>query len=141
MFSSYQNKQNSIKELFANCHDADARYQRLIQLGKQLPTLKEINKIPENLVSGCQSTMYLSSYLHEGRVFFEAESDALISAGLAALLIHVYSGEIAEVILKFPPDYIQELGIPASLTPSRANGLYSMHLHMKRKALGHLLNS
>ena len=66
---------------------------------------------------------------------FEAEADALISAGLAALLTQVYSGETPETILKCPPTYLDEIGISASLTPNRANGLYSIHLRMKQEAL------
>ena len=66
---------------------------------------------------------------------FEAEADALISAGLAALLIRAYNGETPEVVLKCPPSFIEELGINASLTPSRSNGLYSLHLQMKQEAL------
>jgi cysteine desulfuration protein SufE len=73
--------------------------------------------------------------MENGLVYFEAEADSLISSGLAALLIRVYSGEAPETILKCPADYLLELGINASLTMNRANGLASMHLHMKRAAL------
>ncbi len=79
--------------------------------------------------------MYLHSFLLEDKIFFEPESDALISSGLAALLTQVYSGETPEVVLKCPPTYLDELGISASLTPNRANGLYSIHLRMKQDAL------
>ena len=79
--------------------------------------------------------MFLRAYLNAQEIVFEAEADALISAGLAALLIQVYSNELPEVVLKCPPNYIDELGISASLTPSRANGLYSLHLQMKQQAL------
>lgn len=96
-------------------------------------------KTPENIVKGCQSTVYLHSYREGDKIFFETEADALISAGLAALLVMVYSGETAETILKCPPTFLDELGITASLTPSRANGLHSMHLRMKQDALKWLL--
>ncbi len=82
--------------------------------------------------------MYLRTFNLKGRVYFEGQSDALISSGLAAILIQVYSGQTAEAILKCPPDYLEELGISASLTPSRANGLYSIHLRMKQEALKYL---
>src|SRR4029077_20554700 len=89
----------------------------------------------DNLVKGCQSQMYLHSYWSEDKIIFESESDALISSGLASLLVQVYSGETPETILKCSPTYLDEIGISASLTPNRASGLYSMHLRMKQEAL------
>lgn len=83
--------------------------------------------------------MYLRSVKKGDVIQFEAASDALISAGLAAILIMAFSGEAPETILKCPPSYLEELGISASLTPNRANGLYSIHLRMKQDALKHLL--
>lgn len=139
MYLSCLAKQQALKSEFLTCKNADARYQKIMELGKRLPALDPSFKTAENLVAGCQSQMYLRAYLKEGKIYFEAQSDALISAGLAALLILVYSDETPETILKCPPDYIKELGIPDSLTPSRANGLYSMHMHMKRLALALLL--
>lgn len=85
--------------------------------------------------------MYLHSFLRDGKVFFEGESDALISSGLAAILIRTYNGESPETILKCPPDFLEDLGISASLTPNRANGLYSIHLRMKQDALKWLMRS
>lgn len=139
MFDSCKAKQTQIKDLFAQCLTEEAKYQKIIELGRAQPHLDEIYKIPENIVKGCQSTMYLRSYLKGDEVIFEGESDALISSGLAAVLIKVYSGETPETILKCPPDYLEELGLSASLTPSRANGLYSIHLKMKQDALKLLL--
>ena len=77
--------------------------------------------------------MYLYTNSSEGKIVFQGSSDALISQGLAALLIRIYSGESPETILKCPPNFLEELGIPASLSPNRANGLYSLHLRMKQK--------
>lgn len=133
-------KQRKVKLYFANSVDEQARYEKIIDLGKKNSSLPSEFKIEENLVPGCQSRMYLRSYEKDGRIYFEAESDALISSGLAVLLIEVYSGEEPEVILKCPPDYLEELGISASLTPGRANGLYSIHLRMKRDALKYLMS-
>lgn len=141
MFESCLKKQNEIKNLFSNCITEEDRYKKIIELGRGLPKLPQKFKVPENIVQGCQSTVYLNSTLKEGLIFFDAEADALISAGLAALLIRAYSGEIPEVMLKCPPTYLEELGISASLTPSRSNGLYSMHLRMKQDALRWLLSS
>lgn len=131
-------KQNEIKAVFLACPSEDAKYEKIIEFGRALPPLDSSHKTPDNLVKGCQSLMYLRTFNLKGRVYFEGQSDALISSGLAAILIQVYSGQTAEAILKCPPDYLEELGISASLTPSRANGLYSIHLRMKQEALKYL---
>lgn len=135
MFESCLKKQQAIKDLLSSCPTEEAKYQKIIELGRALPRLSEKEKIPANIVKGCQSTMYLHSYWSGDKIIFEGESDALISSGLAALLLQVYSGETPETILKCPPTYLDELGIGASLSPSRANGLYSIHLRMKQDAL------
>jgi cysteine desulfuration protein SufE len=135
MYESCREKQSQMVALFAQCETEDLKYQKIIEMGREQPPLEKAYKIPENIVRGCQSTMYLHSHLKDGQVYFEAESDALISSGLAAILLRVYSGETPETVLKCPPDYLEELGITASLTPNRANGLYSMHLRMKQDAL------
>ncbi len=141
MFESCLEKQRQIKEIFLNCSSEEAKYEKIIELGRQQPPLSELYKTKDNLVKGCQSQMYLHSYWVGDRLMFETESDALISAGLATLLIKVYSGETPEVILKCPPTYLDELGIKASLTPNRANGLYSIHLRMKQEALKMLVEN
>ena len=89
----------------------------------------------EHVVRGCQSTMYLYTYLENGKVRYFAHSEALISAGLAALLLAVYDEEMPEVILQCPPLFLEELGIPNVLSPGRANGLSSLFLKMKQDAL------
>lgn len=132
-------RQNSVKEQFLKLNGEEGKYDRIIALGKSLPPLDPHYMIAENLVSGCQSQMYLIAEEVNDKVFFKVGSDALISAGLAALLMEVYSGESAETILTCPPLFIEELGIATSLTPSRANGLYSVHLRMKQEALKILL--
>ena len=141
MFESCLEKQAKMKDRFIECTSEELKYEKLIAMGKELRGLPEELKVPQNLVSGCQSIMYLSSVYQNGKVYFAGDSDALISAGLASILIDVYSGETPEVILKCPPTFIDELGIGASLTPSRANGLYSIHLHMKQKALKLLMEN
>ena len=128
-------KQNQIKNLFSNCKTEEAKYQKIIELGRALPPLNLAYKTAENIVKGCQSTVYMHSWIENGRVLFLAESDALISSGLAAILLKVYNDETPETILTCPPDYLEELGISASLTPNRANGLYSIHLRMKQEAV------
>lgn len=135
MFDSCLEKQQQIKDIFLACASEDAKYEKIIELGQQQIPLSDIYKTNENLVKGCQSQMYLRSYWVGDKMMFDAESDALISAGLAVLLTKVYSGEPPEVVLKCPPTYLDELGIQASLSPNRANGLYSIHLRMKQDAL------
>lgn len=139
MYDTCLAKQKKVIGLFETCPNEEAKYQKLIEIGRNQPHLDVAHKIPENIVKGCQSTVYLHSTLKDGKVIFEAESDALISAGLAMVLIQVYSGETAEAILKCPPSYLEDLGLSASLTPSRANGLYSIHLKMKQEALKFLI--
>ncbi len=141
MFESCLAKQSKIKDILLACPDEEARYEKIIEMGRELPKLKADFKSSANMVKGCQSQMFLHAYLDDHQINFEAEADALISAGLAALLIQVYSGESPEVVLKCPPTYIEELGIGSSLTPSRANGLYSLHLQMKQEALRLLVDA
>lgn len=135
MYESCLKKQQEVKNLFAACATEEQKYEKIIALGRTLPPFPKEDQIPENFVKGCQSIMYMKSTLEDGKVVFNASSDALISSGLAVILIMVYSGENPETILKCPPAYLDDLGISASLTPNRANGLYSIHLRMKQDAL------
>ena len=141
MYDSCMAKQAAVKSIFENISSPEGRYEKIIEFGKNLPKLNEAFKIPEHLVSGCQSQTYLKAFAEDGLIYFEVGSDALISAGLAAILLNVYNGETAETILKCPPKFLDEIGISASLTPSRANGLYSIHLRMKQEALKLLIAS
>ncbi|CDZ80295.1 putative SufE-like protein YgdK [Candidatus Rubidus massiliensis] len=132
---TFDEKQKKMVELFSACKSDDEKYQLIIQLGKKLPKLSDELKKTEYKVKGCQSTVYLYSFIENKKMHFCAESDSLMSAGLAALLINVYDNETPEVVLKNPPKYIDDLGLAANLTPNRANGLYSIHLKMKQDAL------
>lgn len=139
MFESCLEKQNKIKALFASCVTEEQKYDKIIELGRHLDPFDPSHKTEDRRVRGCQSLMFLDSWRDEGKIYFRASSDALISSGLAYLLLFVYSGETAETVLKCPPNYLEELNITASLTPNRANGLYSMHLKMKQEALRHII--
>lgn len=108
--------------------------------GEILPPFDPSWKKEENLVSGCQSILYLHSELHEGKIFFYADSDALISKGLAALLIEFYNNRPPEEVLQVEPTFIEELDLPSALTPSRVNGLSSLYLKMKQQALDFLVS-
>jgi cysteine desulfuration protein SufE len=134
-------KIEALKSHFACLPARETLYQRIIEWGKKLPPFELEWKKEEHRVSGCQSLMYLYSCCEKSNVYFYASSDALISAGLAALLIEVYSGEPPDAILITPPTFLEELGIPAALSAGRANGLSSLYLKMKQEALRHLLNS
>lgn len=135
MFETCLAKQAEVKSIFEKCPTQEERYEKIIQFGRLLPKLDRSFETEAHLVSGCQSQTYLRAYLKDNFVHFEVGSDALISAGLAAILLKVYNEESPETILKCPPAFLDEIGISASLTPSRANGLYSIHLRMKQEAL------
>lgn len=131
LFESCLTKQLKIKEIFTHCSTPQMKYEKIIELGRELPTFPNELMTDCRLVSGCQSKMYLHTSFFEGKVIFQCYSEALISAGLAALLIAVYNGESPEAILSCPPHFLEDLGIHGSLSPSRSNGLASLFLRMK----------
>ena len=139
MFDSCQAKQEEVKRLFASAKTPEEKYQVLMDLGKRQVPLASEDKTEENRIHGCQSITFLKAAFENGKSYFQTESDALISAGLGQILTMVYSGEAPEVVLKCPPAYLEELGIRASLSPGRANGLASIFLKMKQEALKHYL--
>lgn len=124
-----------LKAQFASCKSKEEIYDKIMDLGKQLKALGPEDKNPSNLVSGCQSIMYLKSSFQNGKMFFEADSNALISAGLAFILIFVYSGQSPETILLKPPLFLEEMKIYSSLSLNRANGLMNIFLKMKQDAV------
>jgi cysteine desulfuration protein SufE len=138
-FYSCLEKQALLKQEFAHCTSREEKYEKIIEFGRQLPLLPEEEKTPENCVKGCQSIVYLSSRLEDGKLKFSAYSEALISSGLAMLLIKIYDEEDPETVLKCPPHFLDELDIHASLTPGRSNGLSSIYLRMKQDALNFLV--
>jgi cysteine desulfuration protein SufE len=139
IFASCLEKQKMLLDQFRGCETSDERYQKIIELGRKQAKLSQEQKKEENLVPGCQSRLYVHSSLQNGKVYFESESDALISAGLAALLILVYSAETPEVILKCPPEHLGALKLHEMLTPSRSNGLAAVYRRIKQDALRYVL--
>ena len=133
-------KQDSLVKMFEECVSLEARYEKIIEMGRTLPPYPQEFESQENLVEGCQSVMHLHSWIQDGKIHFLARSEALISAGLAALLIFVYSDEPLESLLTCPPRFLEQLNIPASLSPSRSNGLASLHRKMQSDALKFLLS-
>lgn len=130
---------SEVKNLFQDCHTQQDRYRRIIELGRELAPMEDEYREEKNIIKGCQSIVYLYSDLSEGKIFFRASSEALISAGLAALLIKAYNGHPPEIILKLKPTFLEELQIPGSLSPSRSNGLANMFLRMQQDALKFLI--
>ncbi|HAB98779.1 MAG TPA: SufE [Parachlamydiales bacterium] len=135
MSETFKKKSEELKKKFQSFGSIDARYHALIELGKTLPPYPSELKTPNRIVSGCQSILHLNASLNDGKIFFEATSDALISAGLAALLLTVYNGETPETLLTCPPSFLSELGIIGQLSPNRSNGLAHIHLRMKQLAI------
>ncbi len=133
--STVTDKIEELRKVFTSNDSGEERYLRIIELGRTLSPYPDNLKTPKLQVSGCQSVLYLSSDFSDGLLYFRAHSDALISAGLAAILISVYSGEAPLEILKTPPIFLKELGILGSLSPSRSNGLANIHRRIKQDAI------
>ncbi len=102
------------------------KYEYLIKLGRRLPEMEEEHKTEENMVRGCQSQVWLYAFEEDGRIWYEADSDALIVKGLAALLLRVYSGQAPDAIISHSPQFIDKIGMENHLSPTRSNGLASM---------------
>ncbi|MBI3508136.1 MAG: SufE family protein [Chlamydiia bacterium] len=138
MSETFSKKVEAIQKIFQDLN-AESRYKAMIEMGRKLTLLPPTQKIFANIVPGCQSILYLYSELREGKIYFHAFSEALISAGMAAILVQAYSGETPETILKISPDFLKTIGIEGSLTPNRSHGLYHIHLRMKQDALKFLV--
>ena len=110
------------------------KYEYLIELGKNLEPYPEENKTDDKLINGCQSRVWLDSKLEDGKIFFKADSDAIITKGIISLLISVYSGRTPEEIAGDDFGFIGEIGLKENLSPTRANGLVSMIEKIKELA-------
>jgi len=115
----------------------DDKYEYIIDLGKKLPPVEDQYKIDENRVRGCQSTVWLVADYHDGKVFFKAESDAVIVKGLISMLIRVLSGQSPENIMQAKLNFIQQIGMTTHLAQTRSNGLLAMVKQMKNYALAY----
>ena len=127
--------QEEIIDEFSMFDDWMERYEYIIELGKSLPIIEDKNKLDENLIKGCQSKVWLFSELDNGIVKFSADSDAILTKGIVALLLRVYSNQKPEDILKANTDFIDEIGLKEHLSPTRANGLVSMIKYIKMYAI------
>lgn len=115
----------------------DEKYGYIIELGKKLEPLDDSHKTAENIIKGCQSQVWLISKLEDGKVFFTADSDAIIVKGLASLLIRVLSGQSPDDIINTDLNFLEKIGMMQHLSPTRSNGLASMVKQMKLHALAY----
>ena len=127
--------QDEVIAEFSDFTDWMDKYQLLIDLGNELTPLEEKYKNESNLINGCQSRVWIQADYHDGKVFFTAESDALIVKGLIALLLHVLSGHTPQEILDAELYFIDEIGLREHLSPTRSNGLLAMVKQMRLYAL------
>ena len=129
--------QDEIVDEFAMFDDWDERFQYVIDLGKSLPLIDEKYKTDENTIKGCQSKVWLHADREDGKVVFTADSDAIITKGIIAILIRVFSNRTPQEILDADTDFINEIGLKDHLSPTRANGLVSMIKQIKMYALAY----
>jgi len=129
--------EKEIVEEFALFDSWDDKYEYIIDLGKRLPALDPKYKIDENRVRGCQSSVWLTANYKDGKLFFDADSDAMIVKGLISMLIRVLSGRTPDEIMTAKMDFIREIGMTTHLAQTRSNGLLSMVKQMKHYALAY----
>ncbi len=127
--------QEEIIDEFSFFGDWEERYQYVIDLGKSLPIIAPEFKLDENLIKGCQSQVWLHSELKDGKIVYTADSDAILTKGIIALLLRVYSGQKAEDIIADDMLFIDRIGLKEHLSPTRANGLVSMLRQIKLYAI------
>ncbi|MCM1348285.1 MAG: SufE family protein [Firmicutes bacterium] len=135
--------QQEIIDEFSEVDDWMDRYAMIIDLGNALPPIAEQYKTPEHLIEGCQSRVWLNAEEKDGKVYFTADSDAIIVKGIIAMLIRVLNGHTPAEILNADLRFIDEIGLAENLSPTRSNGLlamvkqmrlYAMALNLKDKA-------
>ena len=127
--------QEEIIDEFSMFDDWMDRYEYIIDLGKSLPLIDVRYKLDENLIKGCQSKVWLYSDLQNDKLIFTADSDAILTKGIVALLLRVYSNQKAEDILEADTKFVDEIGLKEHLSPTRANGLVSMIKQIKMYAI------
>jgi len=133
--------EQEIIEEFSLFDNWDDKYEYIIDLGKKLPPLEDQYKKDENKVKGCQSTVWLVADYKDGRIYYKAESDAVIVKGLISMLIRVLSGQTPDDIVNAKLDFIREIGMISHLAQTRSNGLLSMVKQMKNYALAYKLKN
>ena len=129
--------QEEIIDEFSMFDDWMQKYEYMIDLGKSLPLIVENHKTDDRLINGCQSKVWLDAELVNGKVNYTADSDAIITKGIIAVLLRVFSNQTPNDILESNTDFIDEIGLKEHLSPTRANGLVSMIKQLKIYALAY----
>lgn len=129
--------QNEIIEEFSMYDDWMDRYDHLIEKGKELPVIEEKHKRNDNLIEGCQSRVWLYTEFNDGKIYFKADSDAIIVRGIIALLIKVLSGRTPDEIIESDLYFVDRIGLSQNLSPTRSNGLMAMLKQMKLYAIAY----
>ena len=129
--------QEEIVDEFSMFEDWMERYEYMIELGKSLPLIDTRYKTDENIIKGCQSKVWLHSEFKNDKVIFSADSDAIITKGIVAILVRVFSNQSPQEILSANTDFIDTIGLKEHLSPTRANGLVSMIKQIKMYALAY----
>ena len=127
--------QQEIIDEFGLFDDWMDRYQYLIDLGRRLPPFPEELRTEENRIRGCQSQVWFVAEQKDGRLYFQAVSDAAIVSGLIAVLLRLYNGRYPQDILDTPPDFVEALQLQSHLSPTRSNGLSAMLEAIRRFAV------
>ena len=127
--------QEAIIEEFSLFDDWLDKYDYLISLSEQLPPIDPAHRTEQYLISGCQSRVWVDARFEEGKVYYSADSDAIITKGIISLLIRVMSGRAPQQILDTELYFVDRIGLAANLSPTRANGLVSMIKQMRLYAL------
>lgn len=130
-----QEIQAEIIDEFSMFDDWEERYQFMIDLGKSLPLIKEEYKTDDNIIKGCQSKVWLKGEQIDNKIVFTADSDAILTKGIIAILIRTFSNQSPQEILNANLDFIDEIGLKEHLSATRANGLVSMIKNIKMYAL------
>ena len=138
MSTSFKEKQDAIIADFQVFDDWMDKYEMIIDLGKEIKGITVDKRKDEQLIDGCQSRVWLKAEIDNKRMNFSADSDAIITKGIIALLIAVYNGEKPETIVKEELYFIDKIGLQEHLSPTRANGLLEMVKRMKLEALKHV---
>ena len=132
---SIQEIQDDIIEEFAMFEDWMQRYEYMIDLGKSLPLIAAEFKTDDNIIKGCQSKVWVHAELKDNELEFTADSDAIITKGIIAILIRVFSNQHPKDILASDTSFIDQIGLKEHLSPTRANGLVSMIKQIKMYAI------
>ena len=130
-----QEIQDEIVDEFSMFDDWMQRYEYIIDLGKGLPLIDEQYKTEDNIIKGCQSKVWVHAEQNADKIVFTADSDAILTKGIIAILIRAFSNQKASDILEANTDFIDEIGLKEHLSPTRANGLVSMIKKIKMYAL------